>query len=330
MFGDNLDYYKELPVVINFVHDFDRVDYCLDTTDLKFCELMKISDFDLFEFVMDRLDKGWFKEKDKKLKKIEKILPSEVCDVCVRKETENDPILVCQGCAISVHRDCYGSCYSKEELFLCQCCIFYYLDHTCIFCGFTGGAMKMTNDFKFGHILCVIFDKTLDFDNPISKEPIYTGNYKLSQGTCAICKSKDDKYTRIECSYGICMTSYHLGCSIDKVYYDINNRISYCQLHDPSKSRNLFTSSASFKNLYSGYLKLKEKPLIRKKVPINEWKETEYIKLIKSDPVIPDSVYKKLSKIAEKDLLESICDYWLSKRNKDRRYGVSYLRHRVE
>lgn len=330
MFGEDLDFNKKFVVSIEFKENFDQIDYCMDSKDLKFCEESKIGDFDIFESVMDKLDKEWYKIKDKELKKIKKIIPEEFCDVCVRKETEDDPILVCQGCSISVHRDCYGSSFAKEEFFLCQCCIFYYLEPICKFCGFKNGTMKLTDNFKFGHILCVLFDKSLDFDNPISKEPIYTKDYKILKGKCIFCNSNDSEYTKLECSYGICMNVYHLGCSLDKTYFDINNKISYCPLHDPSKSKNMFTSSASFRNLYSGYVKLSENPLIRKKVDLTLWRDTDYKKIIKSDPKILEKNLNELELSFDKKMVDKISKYWTVKRTTNKRYGISYLRHKLD
>ncbi|WUR04134.1 bromodomain-containing protein 1 [Vairimorpha necatrix] len=324
MSNDNFDFDLPRLININYKYNDKNIDYCLDERDSEFIEKMNIKNLDLFENVMDTLDKDWFKQKQKKLQKIKLVDPMEYCDVCTRKETEDDPILVCQGCNVSVHRECYGSSFSKDEIFLCQCCIFHDLENICMFCNTKGGVMKITEDYKFGHILCVLFDKSLDFDNQISKEPIYTQEYKRIERKCNICGGTEA--TKVECSYGVCMNVYHMGCAIDKAHFDISNKISYCMEHDPGKRRNLFTSNSSILHVYSGYAKLTEKPVIRRKIKMMEWIDTEYNKIIKSEPKIYRDVWSEATE-ENRELVEKICQYWIYKRKRDKTYGVFYLRH---
>lgn len=322
------DNYNLLRIInVQYSYNFNKVDYCIDSIDEEFINRNNIRDINLFEKIMDRLDKHWFTTKQNDIKTITPLASSDQCDVCTKKEKEDDPILICQGCSISMHRDCYGSSYSKDEFFLCQCCIFHDLDHTCIFCLKEGGAMKMTSNYKFGHILCVIFDKSLDFDNPISKEPIYIEDYKPIIDDCMFCKNNYG--TKIECNFDCCFNIYHLTCGIDKVYFDIANKISYCQQHDPTIKRCMFTSNSSFRNLYSGYVKINNPPLIRQKVKMSEWKDTKYSLIIKSEPKIYEDVYK-LGKDTDKNFIKSVCNYWLCKRNIFKTYDIHYLRHTVE
>lgn len=298
--------------------------YCIDDTDKQIIENFNI-EVDLFEQIFDMLEKEWFNIQQEKIHNCDtlEIDDDDVCDVCTYSANEGDPLLICQGCSIAVHRNCYGSSFSEDEFFLCQRCIYYDKDTTCIFCHSNDGLVKITNNCKFGHILCVIFDPTVDFDNQNSKEPIFLDNYKRVIDSCVFCNK--DFGTKIECSYGLCMNVYHLNCSLDKVYYDIKNQISYCFDHDPTKKRNVFSSNVSINNIYKGYQICKYDISIRKKLKMKKCIQTNYLDILKEKPKISCKIYNELCTFVNKNVLDIICKYWLFKKEKTTRPLISKL-----
>lgn len=315
----SLDIFKKQKItietdIVKTSYKENQVDYCIDDTDKQIIDLFNI-DTDLFENIIDMLEKEWFKIQQEKISKCDILeIDDDFCDVCTYKGDQNDPLLICQGCGIPVHRDCYGSSFSEEEFFLCQRCIYYNIDTKCIFCHSNDGIVKITENCNFGHILCVLFDPSLDFDNQNSKEPIYLKNYKKVTDQCVFCKK--DFGTKIECSYGLCMNVYHLCCSLDKVYYDIKNQISYCAEHDPTKKRNVFSSSVNINN-YKGYQICKYDIKIRKKLEMRKISETDYFKILKEKPKISCKIYNLLSDKANQNVLDIVCKYWLIKKEKN-------------
>ncbi|EOB13713.1 Bromodomain-containing protein 1 [Nosema bombycis CQ1] len=296
----------------------EDVDYCLDEYDLKNFDFENV-DLDAFEFAIDRLEKDFHENLKTEIKeKFIKLEPEDRCDICTFEEIDDNLILICQGCGISVHRDCYGSSYDEDEVFICLSCYYFYLNPVCMFCPEKGGLMKMTTDCRWGHVTCVLFNEFLDFDNPNSKEPIDLSRYKECQGSCIFCE--DTFGTKVQCNYGLCPNFYHVSCGLDKIYFDMNNNVTYCDEHNPQKSKSIFSNSHNFLKSVVGYRKLSNPPLIRKKNPLSKSKNTILMEILNTKPYVSDSVFSLIFKkdyFKDKKALEKICEYWKQRKQKD-------------
>ncbi|XP_052885496.1 uncharacterized protein LOC108486155 isoform X4 [Gossypium arboreum] len=129
------------------------------------------------------------------------------CDICRRSETLLNPILVCSGCKVAVHLDCYRSvkeplgpwcCELCEELFSSRSSeatslnfweISYPAAH-CGLCGGTTGAFRKSVDGQWVHAFCAewVLESTFRRGqvNPVE------GMEKASRGVdiCCICHRK--------------------------------------------------------------------------------------------------------------------------------------------
>ncbi|XP_017645508.1 uncharacterized protein LOC108486155 isoform X2 [Gossypium arboreum] len=150
------------------------------------------------------------------------------CDICRRSETLLNPILVCSGCKVAVHLDCYRSvkeplgpwcCELCEELFSSRSSeatslnfweISYPAAH-CGLCGGTTGAFRKSVDGQWVHAFCAewVLESTFRRGqvNPVE------GMEKASRGVdiCCICHRKHGAC--IKCSYNHCQTTFHPSCA---------------------------------------------------------------------------------------------------------------------
>lgn len=244
----------------------DKVEYDMDSFDRDFLgsvKDMEISSSD-FELIVDRLEKEWFGFL-KSLIEEESDVHNEIqlyCDICTKSETasEND-LLLCKGCNLCVHQECYGVPYVQSNMWACRKCIYVGKETPkCELCTRLGGAYKQTEDFKWAHVLCVLYVENAAFLNPVFLEPVdlsgVKGDYCKKQ--CLLCQSKDGVV--IDCSFSDCNHPYHVTCGIEEgYYYDHNNLISYCGVHDPT----LKTAFWSIEDFY-GFGTLSYKSLLKR------------------------------------------------------------------
>ena len=88
------------------------------------CEQQDPVSQEIFEVIMDQLEKEWFILM-KQVPKPDMDLPAEdsACAVCDDGEGENsNAIVFCDGCNLAVHQDCYGVPYIPEGQWLCRKC----------------------------------------------------------------------------------------------------------------------------------------------------------------------------------------------------------------
>lgn len=160
----------------------ERVEYDMDDQDSNWvADFNKRTTIDLqlefFEFIMDRLEKTWFKVvKDMPKSSRDEIpFPEDViCNVCCDGEAENtNAIVFCDGCNLSVHQDCYGVPFIPEGQWLCRkCMISPEAPVSCILCPNDNGPFKQTNTNKWAHLTCAMWVPEVRIANATFMEPI--------------------------------------------------------------------------------------------------------------------------------------------------------------
>ncbi|ADM12316.2 PHD zinc finger-containing putative transcriptional regulator [Encephalitozoon intestinalis ATCC 50506] len=297
---------------------FESIVYKLDSYDQLYLERSGIDiSKDVFELVIDRLEKEWFLfVQDLVSRHVKPIEPTSFCDICTRHASERTGTLfVCQGCGICVHENCYGI-QDLSDFWLCKGCIYGKDLKECSFCPSSDGIFKQTSDNRWGHVLCAMFNRSLSFGHPLSKDPIDVSSYTKESG-CSFCEKTVG--TVICCSYFMCSRKYHVSCALDKCYFDLENRISYCIDHSPLKRSPYELGYRKVTKIrYFGYEKLRNPPIIRKKAPMACPQVTLFRKLCNLQPVATPSILSKIKAYTQKegnfpDLLK-VLEYWELKR----------------
>ncbi|KAF5379525.1 hypothetical protein D9615_006509 [Tricholomella constricta] len=180
-------------------------------------EQMTQISYELFEVVMDRLEKEWF-DLTKNITKPDLALPSEdsTCAICDDAEGENsNAIVFCDGCNLAVHQDCYGVPYIPEGQWLCRkCTVSPENPVSCILCPNEGGAFKQTIHGDWVHLLCAIWVPETRVANDVFMEPI-TGVDKISKQRwklkCYVCEIREGAC--IQCAKTSCFLAFHATCA---------------------------------------------------------------------------------------------------------------------
>ncbi|KAI7874919.1 hypothetical protein K492DRAFT_173932 [Lichtheimia hyalospora FSU 10163] len=204
---------------------------------------------DLFEAVIDQLEKEWFdlvKNLPKQLADEPALPEDSACAICDDTECENsNAIVFCDGCNLAVHQDCYGIPYIPEGQWLCRKCLVSPENPvSCIFCPNEGGAFKQTNTNKWGHLLCAIWIPEVGLSNSVYMEPIDNienvpkSRWKLQ---CYICRRKHGAC--IQCDNKHCFVAFHVTCArwarlcmrmkSHSTHYDGVVFKAYCDKHTP-------------------------------------------------------------------------------------------------
>ena len=140
----------------------------------------------------------------------EKSVEVNYCDCCVCYNMDEDeyilnPIVMCVGCRVYVHRDCYGIKDAGEE-FVCQKCRELAAPR-CWICSKGGGALKKDSD-RFFHVFCALIDPRIDF-----KDRLYLNNLKVTArpngSICSLCGKSEGLLT--QCEY--CKVPFHYFCA---------------------------------------------------------------------------------------------------------------------
>ncbi|KAI9360901.1 PHD-zinc-finger like domain-containing protein [Pilaira anomala] len=210
---------------------------------------------DLFENIIDQLEKEWFDLTKGLPKKTndEPILPEDsTCAICDDSECENsNAIVFCDGCNLAVHQDCYGIPYIPEGQWLCRKCMVSPENPvSCIFCPGEGGAFKQTTSNQWGHLLCAIWIPEVGLGNSVYMEPIDNvenvpkSRWKL---TCYICRKKHGAC--IQCDNKHCFVAFHVTCArwarlcmrmkLHGTHYDGVLLKAYCDRHTPKDYREI-------------------------------------------------------------------------------------------
>ena len=140
--------------------------------------------------------------------------PPNTCAVCDIAEEYDDNLLVqCDKCRMTVHQLCYGIKKFPDGVWLCNVCKLG-LDKPppCIACPMIGGPLKPTTDGRFIHLSCMTWIPETKAMNTETMEPISVGNipkerYKLR---CQICRVH---YGACVQCVGACYASFHPMCA---------------------------------------------------------------------------------------------------------------------
>lgn len=204
----------------------EEVEYDMDEEDYAWLELInekrksdgysQVSQ-NLFEFLMDRFEKESFFESQGQGDPQSLIDEDAVCCICMDGECQNsNAILFCDMCNLAVHQECYGVPHIPEGRWLCRHCMNSPSQQAaCIFCPNKGGALKRTDDDRWGHVVCAIWVPEVGFTNTVFIEPIDgvanipPARWKL---TCYLCKKKGAGAC-IQCSKANCYTAFHVSCA---------------------------------------------------------------------------------------------------------------------
>lgn len=200
-------------------YDMDEEDYAwLDlVNDKRRGEGFSPVSQNVFEFLMDRFEKESFFESQGKGDPHSLIDEDAVCCICMDGECQNsNVILFCDMCNLAVHQECYGVPYIPEGQWLCRHCMQSPSQPgECVFCPNKGGALKKTDDDRWGHVVCALWLPEVGFTNTVFIEPIDgvanipAARWKL---TCYLCKERSVGAC-IQCHKANCYTAFHVSCA---------------------------------------------------------------------------------------------------------------------
>lgn len=239
-----------------------------------------------------------------------------ICSVCLgdvsllprqgsdnKQVDEEDEIVECDCCGISVHEGCYGisdvetavstvSSYSTEPWF-CDACKAGNMSPTCELCPNTGGIFKETDVGKWVHLVCALYIPGVAFGDVDKLSPVTLFEMPYSRWgakACSLCE--DERFSRtgvcINCDAGMCRCFFHVTCaqkegllSKASTEEDIADPFfAYCKLHSDknvsrSKRRNYLALRSQSKDKNPSDVSIsEEKTRIERKLA---WHRDRYV-----------------------------------------------------
>ncbi|KOC63208.1 putative lysine-specific demethylase 4B [Habropoda laboriosa] len=129
-------------------------------------------------------------------------------------EPENDKLLRCRECHVTVHASCYGITVLPTDLrnWACDKCKAGKSQVMCCLCPMRGGALKRTSDGNWAHILCALLLPGVTFKDAINKDPINVLTIKPDnvKQHCCYCGQKDGAC--LKCNQ--CNNLFHPSCGL--------------------------------------------------------------------------------------------------------------------
>uniref|UniRef100_A0A3Q3GUR7 Bromodomain containing 1a n=1 Tax=Labrus bergylta TaxID=56723 RepID=A0A3Q3GUR7_9LABR len=188
-------------------YDMDEEDYAwLDLVNEKRkSEGVSQVSYNVFEFLIDRFEKELYLESlDQCSESHVPVDEDAVCCICMDGECHNsNAILFCDMCNLAGQWLCRHCLQSPNQ------------PADCILCPNQGGAVKKTDDDRWGHVVCALWVPEVGFSNTTFIEPIDgvshipPARWKL---TCYLCKEKGVGAC-IQCHKANCYTAFHVSCA---------------------------------------------------------------------------------------------------------------------
>ncbi|KAM9845985.1 bromodomain-containing protein 1 [Aulostomus maculatus] len=341
-------------------YDMDEEDYAwLDLVNEKRRnEGVSQVSYNVFEFLVDRFEKELYLESlDKGSEKQASIDEDAVCCICMDGECHNsNAILFCDMCNVAVHQECYGVPYIPEGQWLCRHCLQAPTQPAdCILCPSKGGAVKKTDDDRWGHVVCALWVPEVGFSNTTFIEPIDgishipPARWKL---TCYLCKEKGVGAC-IQCHKANCYTAFHVSCAQKAGLFmkmepikDVTEsgeatfsvkKTAYCGAHTPNgcvrrkltiyddaKPKNGLCKKVDKGRGVQGQSKGKQKKKSKKPEPEPESEATAPVTV----PTFPahrlQTILNQVSVQKKKAFVELVLNYWTLKRQS--RNGLPLIR----
>ncbi|XP_037105760.1 lysine-specific demethylase 4B isoform X2 [Syngnathus acus] len=128
-------------------------------------------------------------------------------------------LICCSSCKMQVHASCYGvNPDTVQNKWTCSRCVVGAWAVECCLCNLRGGALKVTNDNRWVHIICTIAVAEARFLNPSEREPVDVSAVPETRKNliCVFCYSSSGNKNRgacIQCSEENCATSFHVTCA---------------------------------------------------------------------------------------------------------------------
>ncbi|XP_054608838.1 bromodomain-containing protein 1 isoform X4 [Dunckerocampus dactyliophorus] len=334
-------------------YDMDEEDYAwLDlVNDKRRSEGVSQVSYNVFEFLIDRFEKELHLEGlDKGSERQASVDDDAVCCICMDGECHNsNAILFCDMCNVAVHQECYGVPYIPEGQWLCRHCLQSPTQPAdCILCPSKGGAVKKTDDDRWGHVVCALWVPEVGFSNTTFIEPIDgvshipPARWKL---TCYLCKEKGVGAC-IQCHKANCYTAFHVSCAQKAGLFmkmepikDLTEsgeptfsvkKTAYCGAHTPNgclrRKLTIYDEATPKNGLCSQVDKTsgKQKKKSRKPEPEVESEEATHSAV----PLFPShrlqAILNQVSIQKKKAFVELVLNYWTLKRQS--RNGLPLIR----
>ena len=254
------------------------------------------------------------------------------CCVCMNSDIEDiNPIVFCDSCNVSIHPDCYGIKEIPSGDYYCEKCTIknktlsgkfefkcenetishksdkkkienFFDSVVCCLCGKRNGAFKKIelaqNDFKWCHVICVLFSKIFTIRD-YEKIEIYSPYKDIksmidNSEICQICNS--NKGEKFKCMIMTCSNKIHILCA----YFE-GFQIEVKDDKEINKATNLLYD---FKNLHcdllckNHYLEKNIENVSQKKLREKYYhKEFDYYSEVKPDLINEKHTVSSLNKI---------------------------------
>ncbi|KAK0167640.1 hypothetical protein PV327_005011 [Microctonus hyperodae] len=127
---------------------------------------------------------------------------------------DNDKLLRCRDCHVSVHASCYGITVIPTDLsnWACDKCKGGMIHVTCCLCPMRGGALKRTSDSQWAHMLCALLITGVLFKDPVNKDPINVLGIRrdMVNKQCCCC----GQYNGVCLKCTLCGVFFHPYCGL--------------------------------------------------------------------------------------------------------------------
>ncbi|RMC01003.1 hypothetical protein DUI87_22690 [Hirundo rustica rustica] len=111
----------------------------------------------------------------------------------------------------------FNAAAALSEPYCAVCTLFYPYNQECCLCNLRGGALQMTTDGRWVHVICAIAVPEARFLNVIERHPVDISAIPEQRWRlrCVYCRKRMKKVSGacVQCSYEHCSTSFHVTCA---------------------------------------------------------------------------------------------------------------------